>query len=296
MADEQGKKHRMGQVAKTVLAVIGGITVVVVLLVAALVYELNFAVSTVDTSTSPDGRYTLELQSVGEPMFFSSASVRLVLKFGRYEVSRVDTSIADDGAQARPSNWQVSWEDTGAEVRLRGSEQSDELVTMGFDGSVSRGRAVADESLGELPDASAGTDETGTPQAPTGDDTMSSELAQEEAEEIDAGYRAVYDAVLKPQGYGFQVTSNAKGDEQIILSKDSEKVVLLIYDRESANGACALFALESCPVEDYGSWSIDNASLLDEYAYVHETGQVIASGKTSWSDGGSQEFRDATGE
>ena len=296
MADEQGKKHRMGQVAKTVLAVIGGITVVVVLLVAALVYELNFAVSTVDTSTSPDGRYTLELQSVGEPMFFSSASVRLVLKFGRYEVSRVDTTIADDGAQARPSNWQVSWEDTGAEVRLRGSEQSDELVTMGFDGSVSRGRAVADESLGELPDASAGTDETGTPQAPTGDDTMSSELAQEEAEEIDAGYRAVYDAELKPQGYGFQVTNNAKGDEQIILSKDSEKVVLLIYDRESANGACALFALESCPVEDYGSWSIDNASLLDEYAYVHETGQVIASGKTSWSDGGSQEFRDATGE
>lgn len=294
MADEQGKKHRMGQVAKTVLAVIGGITVVVVLLVAALVYELSYAVSTVDTSTSPDGRYTLELQSVGEPLFFSSANVRLILKFGRYEVSRVDTSIADDGAQARPSNWQVSWEDTGAEVRLRGSEQSDELVTMGFDGSVSRGRAVADESLGDLPNTTA--DETSAPQSPTGDDAMSSELAQEEAEEIDAGYRAVYDAALKPQGYGFQVTSNAKGDEQIILSKDSEKVVLLIYDRESANGACALFALESCPVEDYGSWSIDNASLLDEYAYVHETGQVIASGKTSWSDGGSQEFRDATGE
>ena len=294
MADEQGKKHRMGQVAKTVLAVIGGITVVTVLLVAALVYELSYAVSTVDTSTSPDGRYTLELQSVGEPLFFSSANVRLLLKFGRYEVSRVDTSIADDGARARPSNWQVSWEDTGAEVRLKGSEQSDELVTMGFDGSVSRGRAVADESLGDLPNATA--DETSAPQSPTGDDGMSSELAQEEAEEIDAGYRAVYDAALKPQGYGFQVTSNAKGDEQIILSKDSEKVVLLIYDRESANGACALFALESCPVEGYGSWSIDNASLLDEYAYVHETGQVIASGKTSWSDAGSQEFRDATGE
>ena len=64
MASEQGKKHSMGQMAKTVLAVIGGITVVTVLLVAALVYELSYAVSTVDTSTSPDGRYTLELQSV----------------------------------------------------------------------------------------------------------------------------------------------------------------------------------------------------------------------------------------
>jgi hypothetical protein len=224
-------------------------------------------------------------------MFFSPAGARLVLKFDRYEVSRVDTQISDDGGQVHPTSWQVSWEDTGAEVRLRGSEQSDELVTMGFDGSVSTGRAIADESLGELPDA-----ETDGPAAPTDGGVTSSEVAQQEAEEIDAGYKAVYDAALKSQGYGYQVTYNAKGDEQVILSQDSEKVVILVYDRESANGACALFALESCPVEDYGSWSIEEATLLDEYAYMHETGEVIASGKTSWSDAGTQEFRDMTGE
>ena len=291
MASEHGKKHRAGHVAKTVLAVVGGVVVVMGLLAAALVYELNYAVSTVDTSVSPDGNYTLELQSVGEPMFFSPAGARLVLKFGRYEVSRMDTQISDDGGQVRPTSWQVSWEDSGAEVRLKGSEQSDELVTMGFDGSVSTGRATADESLGELPDA-----ETDTSPAPTDGGAASSEVAQQEAEQIDAGYKAVYDAALKSQGYGYQVTNNAKGDEQVILSQDSEKVVLLVYDRESANGACALFALESCPVEGYGSWSIDQATLLDEYAYVHETGEVVASGKTSWSDADSQEFRDATGE
>ena len=248
MTSDHGKKHRAGHVAKTVLAIIGGIVVVLALLAVALVYELDYAVRTVDTSTSPDGRYTLELQSVGEPMFFSPASARLVLKFDRYEVSRMDTQISDDGGQVRPTSWQVSWEDSGAEVRLRGSEQADELVTMGFDGSVSTDRATAD------------------------------------------------DAALKSQGYGYQVTYNAKGDEQVILSQDSEKVVILVYDRESANGACALFALESCPVEDYGSWSIEEATLLDEYAYAYETGEVIASGKTSWSDAGTQEFRDATGE
>ena len=291
MASEHGKKHRAGHVAKTVLAVVGGVVVVMGLLAAALVYELNYAVSTVDTSVSPDGNYTLELQSVGEPMFFSPAGARLVLKFGRYEVSRMDTQISDDGGQVRPTSWQVSWEDSGAEVRLKGSEQSDELVTMGFDGSVSTGRAAADESLGELPDA-----ETNTSPAPTDGGATSSEVAQQEAKQIDAGYKAVYDAALKSQGYGYQVTYNAKGDEQVILSQDSEKVVLLIYDRESANGACALFALESCPVEGYGSWSIEEATLLDEYAYVYETGEVIASGKTSWSDAGTQEFRDATGE
>lgn len=291
MTSEHGKKHRAGHVAKTVLAVVGGVVVVMGLLAAALVYELNYAVSTVDTSVSPDGNYTLELQSVGEPMFFSPAGARLVLKFGRYEVSRMDTQISDDGGQVRPTSWQVSWEDSGAEVRLKGSEQSDELVTMGFDGSVSTGRATADESLGELPDA-----ETDTSPAPTDGGAASSEVAQQEAEQIDAGYKAVYDAALKSQGYGYQVTYNAKGDEQVILSQNSEKVVLLIYDRESANGACALFALESCPVKGYGSWSIEEATLLDEYAYAYETGEVIASGKTSWSDTGTQEFRDATGE
>ena len=291
MTSDHGKKHRAGHVAKTVLAIIGGIVVVLALLAVALVYELDYAVSTVDTSVSPDGNYTLELQSVGEPMFFSPAGARLVLKFGRYEVSRMDTQISDDGGQVRPTSWQVSWEDSGAEVRLKGSEQSDELVTMGFDGSVSTGRATADESLGELPDA-----ETDTSPAPTDGGAASSEVAQQEAEQIDAGYKAVYDAALKSQGYGYQVTYNAKGDEQVILSQDSEKVVLLIYDRESANGACALFALESCPVKGYGSWSIEEATLLDEYAYAYETGEVIASGKTSWSDAGTQEFRDATGE
>ena len=291
MTSDHGKKHRAGHVAKTVLAIIGGIVVVLALLAVALVYELDYAVSTVDTSVSPDGNYTLELQSVGEPMFFSPAGARLVLKFGRYEVSRMDTQISDDGGQVRPTSWQVSWEDSGAEVRLKGSEQSDELVTMGFDGSVSTGRATADESLGELPDA-----ETDTSPAPTDGGAASSEVAQQEAEQIDAGYKAVYDAALKSQGYGYQVTYNAKGDEQVILSQDSEKVVLLIYDRESANGACALFALESCPVKGYGSWSIEEATLLDEYAYAYETGEVIASGKTSWSDTGTQEFRDATGE
>lgn len=291
MASDRDKKHRAGHVAKTVLAIIGGIVVVLALLAVALVYELDYAVRTVDTSTSPDGRYTLELQSVGEPMFFSPAGARLVLKFDRYEVSRMDTQISDDGGQVRPTSWQVSWEDDGVEVRLRGSEQNDELVTMGFDGSVSTGRTTADESLGELPDA-----ETDTSPAPTDGGVTSSEVAQQEAEEIDAGYKAVYDAALKSQGYGYQVTYNAKGDKQVILSQDSEKVVILVYDRESANGACALFALESCPVEDYGSWSIEEATLLDEYAYVYETGKVIASGKTSWSDAGTQEFRDATGE
>lgn len=286
MQSEQSGVHRIGQVVKIILAVIGGITVALVLLAAALVYELNYAVRTVDTSTSPDGRLTLELQAVGEPLFFSSADARLVLRLDRYEISRMDTSIADDGVQVRADSWQVSWNDTGAEVRLMGSEQYDELVTMGFDGSVTTRQT--NERYGKPQETQTPTEVDGGP--------VTTEGMRQQADETDTAYKAVYDAMLKSQGYGFQVTYNARGDEQIVLSQDSESVVLLVYDRDSANGACTLLALESCPVEDCGSWSIDEATLLDEYAYAHDTGEVIASGKTSWSDAGTQAFRGATGE
>ena len=79
MTSDHGKKHRAGHVIKTVLAVIGGITVVLAVLLVALAYELNYAVRTVDTSTSPDGRFTLELQAVGEPILHLPAARRGVL-------------------------------------------------------------------------------------------------------------------------------------------------------------------------------------------------------------------------
>ena len=39
-----------------------------------------------------------------------------------------------------------------------------------------------------------------------------------------------------------------------------------------------------------------DAEILEIYAYVYAGDSVISSGKTGWSDAGSEEYRDATGE
>ena len=39
-----------------------------------------------------------------------------------------------------------------------------------------------------------------------------------------------------------------------------------------------------------------DAQILDIYAYEEDSGAVVASGKKSWPDSGTREFRDLTGE
>lgn len=60
----------------------------------------------------------------------------------------------------------------------------------------------------------------------------------------------------------------------------------LVFDRESANGRCLLFALNS----------IDGTQLKEYYAVDKETGTIIPSGKRSYTDSGSEEYYKATGE
>ena len=78
--------------------------------------------------------------------------------------------------------------------------------------------------------------------------------------------------------------------------KDAEKVEYLMYDRESENGECGLYVYYSVNKNEDGSWSPENARILDIYAWVYDTDEVISSGKTGWADSGSETYRNATGE
>lgn len=49
-------------------------------------------------------------------------------------------------------------------------------------------------------------------------------------------------------------------------------------------------------VYEDGSYSPTDARILDMYAYVVDTGQVVLSGKKAWSDLGNAEYREVTGE
>lgn len=97
-------------------------------------------------------------------------------------------------------------------------------------------------------------------------------------------------------------TESAKGTVYVILWsepwEEDETVTArgrLVYDRESANGECDIFVY----YEDYIASDDSEAkstAVLEFYAVNQQSGEVIPGDKHSWSDVGSAEYREATGE
>ncbi len=115
---------------------IGLICAMVLILGVSFSYITNYKKETIDTSNSPDGKYELTLQAVGEPDWpFGSASGQLVLKEGKKKVSETDFELRNDGGSISNNCWQVTWYEDYVEVILSGEEQFDEKVILYFDGT-----------------------------------------------------------------------------------------------------------------------------------------------------------------
>ena len=69
------------------------------------------------------------------------------------------------------------------------------------------------------------------------------------------GYLAIYEAVFQNQGDSFEPYYNAKGSLCVQLYEDDESVRFLIYDRDSQNGACAIYVYYESEKAEDGSWS-----------------------------------------
>lgn len=130
---------------KTVLSIIKVIVIIIaVFFVLGMIalgifdYTVNYIVRDVDSCSSPDGEYTLELKSKGEALLFGSANGILVLKKGKDEINKTSFSLYDDGGQVRPGIWHVTWGDDFAEVVICGSEQKDEQIRLYYNGENER--------------------------------------------------------------------------------------------------------------------------------------------------------------
>ena len=109
---------------KFMLCIMGSLIALFVVFWCCISYTVNYKKITCDTSVSPDKKYEVILQAVGEPEWpFGSASGRLVLKEGEDKISQTDFELHNDGASISSSCWKVTWHEDYVEIILSGEDQ-----------------------------------------------------------------------------------------------------------------------------------------------------------------------------
>ena len=154
----------------------------------------------------------------------------------------------------------------------------------------------AREADNQEPDNNSGSDvssEAASEKTSEGSTSSQEDLA---AQQIETGYRMIYNAYFATQGDSFEKEYDAKANSYVVLSEDSSSIRYLMYDRVSKNGRCGLYVCYETDKGSDGSWSPSDAAILDMYAYEYSTGIIADSGKTAWADAGSEEYQALTGE
>lgn len=267
-----------------------GLMIVAMALILLGIYWTTYRRNPVAMSESPDGQFRLILESEGDIKWTDEAFGRLVLKKGNKKVAVHKFQLQTQGAKPlSEENWDVNWFGFGARVKLFAANEQVLEVCLNEDGNINvRDGSNYSETLPEAPQVPEESQATAAP-------TVDPAISLEEQRQAD-GFRAIYDQVFQPQGWSMIQDWTAKGNGYILLFEDPERVEYLMYDRPSANDACGLYVHYCSHKNEDGSWSTTDGEIQEMYAYVYETGEVIAAGKTAWSDPGTEEYQQATGE
>lgn len=120
------------------LKIVGAVVMLMLLVFwFCISYPTNYKKTICDTSVSPDGKYELTLQAIGEPKFpFGLASGRLVLMESKDKISQTDFELRNDGGSITNNCWKVIWYEDYVEVILSGEEQFDEQIILNFNGTI----------------------------------------------------------------------------------------------------------------------------------------------------------------
>lgn len=121
---------------------IGVISVVVVLgsFMCWFRYETEYKITTISEYTSPNNKYTIRFQSVGEPFLFGPDEVKItLLDYTKKKIQTISESISNDGAKACEGNIKVKWFDEYVEIILSGEQQQDETYKIDYIGNLKVG-------------------------------------------------------------------------------------------------------------------------------------------------------------
>ena len=94
----------------------------------AFIYNNNYELTDAGTEISPDGKYSVLFQMVGQPEWpFGATTVKVTVKEvdSNKQLEVIDASIQDDGGILSEFNWDVVWKSDTVEITLKGSEQKD---------------------------------------------------------------------------------------------------------------------------------------------------------------------------
>ncbi len=120
---------------KIALAIIGTIIGLLLILGLLIKYEISWRLTDVGREESPDGRYSVLFQEVGEADWpFGYSHAKVTVREGNRIIESFREDIADDGARFRPDNYSVEWLKYGLVITFMGSEQPDREVEIFYDG------------------------------------------------------------------------------------------------------------------------------------------------------------------
>ncbi len=85
---------------------------------------MDFSRTTVDTETSPNGKYTVTLQQIGSPEFpFGSVTAKITLKNEKgKKIESVKGEINNDGGSLYESQWELDWQSEKVLITVRGAD------------------------------------------------------------------------------------------------------------------------------------------------------------------------------
>ncbi len=122
-------------VVRGLLGILAVINIMIAFSVGIFTYDTKYKIHEVAASTSFDEKYVLLFQQVGDPDWpFGHTHARLVLKSGTESIAKFSFDIANDGGNAHPDMWQVTWKEDRVEAVISGEEQNDNQYILCFDG------------------------------------------------------------------------------------------------------------------------------------------------------------------
>jgi len=127
----------MKKVVKTIACIVGVFLFVALVFFLCLKYKISWKITDIGTEQSPDGRYSVVFQAVGEADWpFGASHAKVTFKDGDSVVASFRQDIHDDGGQFYPGNYSVEWMESEVIITFKGSEQPDVAVEVFYDGRV----------------------------------------------------------------------------------------------------------------------------------------------------------------